>query len=166
MLALILVFVLGMILAIGCDRKSSTTTTTVGQVIFPDSNLEASVREAINIPNRSIYRPDLASLTALTAHKRGISDLTGLEYCINLVLLDLGENNINDISALAGIPNLEFLILSGNNISDISALVTNDGLSPGDIVQLQNNPLSTTSLDIYIPQLREKGVILTPIGCN
>ena len=102
----------------------------------------------------------------MTANERNISDLTGLEKCLNLVLLDLGDNNISDISALAGINGLEFLILSGNNISDISPLAANEGLSTGDIVMLQNNPLSAASLDTYIPRLREKGIILNPIKCN
>jgi hypothetical protein len=36
--------------------------------------------------------------------------------------------------------------------------VANSGLSAGDTVYLSGNPLSTTSVDVYIPQLEERGV--------
>jgi len=36
--------------------------------------------------------------------------------------------------------------------------VANSGLWAGDTVWLQNNPLSTTSVDVYIPQLEARGV--------
>ena len=73
-------------------------------------------------------------------------------------MLYLRENNIGDISPLAGLTNLEFLELWYNNISDISPLVANSGLSEGDTVDLRDNPLSTASVDIYIPQLEQRGV--------
>ena len=65
---------------------------------------------------------------------------------------------ISDISALAGLNNLEHLELQGNNISDISPLVENSGLSRGDVVWLDNNPLSNTSVNDYISQLEARGV--------
>ncbi len=117
------------------------------------------------------------------ASERGISDLTGLEYCLNLQGLALTGNGISDISALAGLSNLQGLALTGNNISDISvltglsnlevlflgsnnindisALVDNAGLSDGDTVNLMGNPLSAESINIYIPQLEERGVNIT-----
>jgi len=45
-----------------------------------------------------------------------------------------------------------------NSISDISPLVENSGLSEGDTVDLGDNPLSATSINVYIPQLEERGV--------
>ena len=94
----------------------------------------------------------------LEAGNYDIQDLTGLEYCVNLSYLYLNSNNISDISALVGLTNLRSLYLSGNNISDISPLVENSGLSNGDRVDLRGSPLSTTSMDVYIPQLEAKGV--------
>jgi hypothetical protein len=37
-------------------------------------------------------------------------------------------------------------------------LVKNLGLSQGDKVYLSNNPLSSTSMNTYIPQLQGRGV--------
>jgi len=36
--------------------------------------------------------------------------------------------------------------------------VDNEGLSEGDRVYLMGNPLSSDSINIYIPQLRARGV--------
>jgi Leucine-rich repeat (LRR) protein len=51
--------------------------------------------------------------------------------------------------------NLESLSLYYNQISDIKPLVDNVGISDGDIVDLYGNPLSDTSIEVYIPQLEE-----------
>jgi len=164
-----------LVMLVGCARSES---------IFPDENLEAAIRDALDKPvGEEITVDELANLTTLSAEGNLITDLSGLEYCTNLeslglgnnnisdisVLagltnlesLDLGDNNISDISVLAGLTNLESLGLGNNNISDISALVANSGLWAGDTVWLQDNPLSTTSLDVYIPQLEARGVDVT-----
>jgi hypothetical protein len=39
--------------------------------------------------------------------------------------------------------------------------VENSGLSVGDKVYLGDNPLSTTSINVYIPQLEARGVTVT-----
>jgi hypothetical protein len=151
-------------------------------VTFPDANLETVIREAVDKPSGPISVSDLESLVMLEAPGKGISDLTGLEYCLNLQYLGLWDsnisdisplaglinlqgleldgNNISDISALAGLNNLIWLYLYTNNISDISALVSNVGLSYGDTVDLQNNPLSAESINAYIPQLEARGVFV------
>jgi Leucine-rich repeat (LRR) protein len=54
---------------------------------------------------------------------------------------------------LAGLTNLSVLNLVDNNISDIGPLVANMGLSTGDFLWLSGNPLSSMSVNVYIPQL-------------
>ena len=111
------------------DLDSPTTTVTVScggtlraiyrvinVVTFPDPNLEAAIREAINKPTGDIYQSDLEGLTSFGAHGRGISDLTGMEYCINLTRLYLCDNQIIDLSPLANLTNLTRLYLSDNQI--------------------------------------------------
>ena len=120
-----------LVMLVGCARSES---------IFPDENLEAAIRDALDKPvGEEITVDELANLTTLSAEGNLITDLSGLEYCTNLESLGLGNNNI----------------------SDISALVANSGLWAGDTVWLQDNPLSTTSLDVYIPQLEARGVDVT-----
>ena len=127
-------------------------------VTFPDLSIEAAVREALDKPEGVISRYALSAITELWISESGIQDLTGLEHCVNLERLGLDGNNISDISALAGLTNFGVLYLENNNISDISALVNNVGLADGDTVDLENNPLSTTSVNVYIPQLVARGV--------
>ena len=83
-------------------------------VTFPGPNLETAIREALNKPEGAIYTSDLESLTELDVTTKSISDLTGLEYCTNLIALDLWKNQISDISPLAGLTNLQDLGLSYN----------------------------------------------------
>jgi Leucine-rich repeat (LRR) protein len=122
---------------------SITANFEVGDwVFFPDAELEAALREAIGKPTGRIYKSDLEELTSLSAAYRGITDLTGLEHCINLVSLDLHDNRISDISPLAGLTNLEWLDLSYNRIGDISPLA---GLTKLKWLYLYNNLISDIS---------------------
>jgi Leucine-rich repeat (LRR) protein len=117
-------------------KLNGSTTTFTAYIPFPDSNLEAVIREAINKPNGPINVFDLEPITTLTAQEKGISDLTGLEYCVNLQVLELRDNNISNISPLSSLINLRELGLWGNNISDISPL---EGLNNLKILHLHEN---------------------------
>jgi nucleoside-triphosphatase THEP1 len=75
--------------------------------------------------------------------------------------LDVEAKQINDILPLANLSSLTELGLWWNQISDISPLVDNNGLSEGDEIYLQGNPLSSDSINIYIPQLEARGVVVT-----
>jgi len=151
-------------------------------VTFVDDNLEAVVRQAIAKSEGPIYAQDMEQLTQFDAGASGISDLTGMEYATSLTILGLWSNRISDIAPLASLTDLTVLDLQNNQISDIaplgnltkltslflttngirdiSPLVDNDGFSEGDEVHLSGNPLSSTSINIYIPELEARGVIV------
>ncbi len=107
-----------------CGSPSEETTTTSKGVIFPDSNLEAAVRKATNKPQGPIYTSRLEKLTSLSLSRRNITDLTGLEYCVNLGKLELDGNPITDISLLASLPDLTQVVLEHDQIRDLSPLVS------------------------------------------
>ena len=65
---------------------------------------------------------ELAMVTMLDASEYGISDLTGIEHCVNLKNLVLRSNQISDISPLENLTSLTWLSLEHNEISDISPL--------------------------------------------
>jgi hypothetical protein len=136
-----------------------TPTEEDRPVAFADANLESLVREGIDMPEGPIYPSDLQGLTNLGCY-RGVTDLTGLEYCTNLTRFSDTVCQISDISPLANLTILRRLSLSDNQISDISPLVDNEGLSEGDLVVLAGNPLSCDSINTYIPQLEARGVIV------
>lgn len=100
----------------------------------------------------------LTSLTRLNLMGSQISDISPLSGLTNLTTLYLWGSQLSDISPLSGLTSLTTLTLWGDQISDIEPLVDNPGLSSGDYVYLSDNPLSTTSIDTYIPQLEARGV--------
>ena len=78
-------FVVVAMLLMSCGPPAETEKTTADAVVtFTDPNLETAIREAINKPVGPIYTLDLEGLTSLSALRRNISDLAGLEYCIDL----------------------------------------------------------------------------------
>ena len=132
-LAVILFILLLVSIAFGCAAPALET------VVFPDENLEAVIRDALDKPEGDITPAELAGLTMLNAEVLRITDLTGIEYCTNLSELDLDINQISDISPLASLTSLEMLSLTANQISDITPLVENSGLS--GTISLGNNNL-------------------------
>jgi len=97
-------------------------------VNFPDPGLEAAIRDAIGKPSGDILDTDLIGLTNLSAHHLMISDLTGIEYCTDLVTLYIQNNQISDLTPLSGLTDLMYLNLSNNQITSISALSSLTGL--------------------------------------
>ena len=100
---------------------------------------------------------DLLGITSLTL--RGVNDINGLEYCINLTELDAQEwsesgPDYDDQGNLLGY----ITPVSVNAISDIRPLVDNPGMGTGDSVDLGGNRLDQTSLLVYVPQLEDRGV--------
>ncbi|WP_251861201.1 cell wall-binding repeat-containing protein [Clostridium sp. Marseille-Q2269] len=108
-------------------------------------------------PNDEITKEEMESLKELSSDylsiidktgqgSRGISDLTGLEYAINLEKLDLSENKISDLSPLRNSTKIKWLELDRNYITDLSPLSKMTALehlniyNNEDIVDL--NPIS------------------------
>lgn len=94
----------------GIDTSSLATP-----VYFVDPNLRAAINKALGKDSMDILtRGDMANLTSLAAENMGISDLTGMEWAVNLTYADLKNNNINSIAPLSALPNLTSLDWTGN----------------------------------------------------
>ena len=124
------------------DRPGSEEPDGVGKVIvtavfsqgfFTDPALEDLVRDTLRKPGQELSVEDLARLRVLIGPNAGISDLSGLEHCVNLRVLMLRNNNITDLEPLLELPNLRYVSVYGN-------------------------PLSQEALCEQIPQLQEQGV--------
>jgi internalin A len=110
-------------------------------VNFPDPGLEAAIRNKIAKPTGDIHDTDLIGLRQFFAGSWGIANLEGIQHCVALTSLHLGNNQIRDISALSGLINLKSLSLYNNRIVDISALsdltkLTNLSLHHNEIVDI------------------------------
>lgn len=72
--------------------------------------------------HEKISKSQLAQIEKIESKNGSISNLDGLQYCINLSFLNLNGNQISDISSLSNLINLKYLYLERNQISDVSSL--------------------------------------------
>ncbi len=101
---------------------------SITYVDIPDANLRAVIADSLGkASDAPISKTEMASLNRLEAPDKNIRDLTGLEFALNLTLLDLGKpfgnsNEISNLLPLSGLTSLEVLDLSFNSISDVTPL--------------------------------------------
>ena len=99
-------------------------TSQQGEIVtFADSRLERKIRSILGIPyDNPLMKFHLEQLTDLNLDNSLISDLTGLETCLNLQILRAESNQISDLSPLSQLTKLRELYLSSNQITDASPL--------------------------------------------
>ena len=128
-------------------------------LVMPDPNLRAAVRDALNIADRPEVKLDASvlrrRLRGLSAKDRGISDLTGLEHATSLTSLLLQNNDISDLRPLAPLVNLTLLRLHGNQINDISLLAN---LTKLTTLLLDSNNITDVSPLANLTQLTTLGL--------
>ena len=108
-----------------CVALTLLVNAAAAQVVtIPDPNLEQLVRETLRLPNNvQIERRHMLQLRDLDAGgNREILNITGLEYAINIVSLNLYDNPIEDISPLANMTKMTGFNLWGCRIVDLSPL--------------------------------------------
>lgn len=109
----------------GTDDVVAENLITVREVIrFPDTNLDAALRVALNRDVGSIRVADLEKLRSFDGTGAGITNLSGLDKAVNLQELYLEENNIVDISPLSTMHALRALNLRDNQIVTLTPLST------------------------------------------
>lgn len=104
---------------------------------------------------------DMTELTKLFLHYNSVSDITPLSNLTKMEELYLPYNALQDLTALTGLDSLSILDVKDNNIFDIYPLVQNSEFANGDMVDLTDNPLNTSSVNTYIPDLQTRGVVVT-----
>lgn len=160
-------------LAVKPDNKSSTKSHTnpvlaAGMqatvvVHFNDPNLEKAIRDALNKPTGDITDADMAQITILSISKKDISDLTGLEYAINMIDLTITNTKIlEDLSPIENLIKLEKLCLNANKIKNIFAIQNLNKLKSLRLCSNQISDISVlqslnqlTSLDLYFNQIKD-----------
>jgi len=140
-------------------------------VQFSDPGLEAAVRNALGKPTGTIHQTDLAGLTTLDATGRGIVDLEGIQYCVNLVTLYLANNSIANLAQLAALAHLRTLHLYSNAITDIAPLSGLIGLRQLELYAngiSDINPLAgllnLTLLDLHHNQIEDISALVGNAG--
>ena len=100
----------------------------------------------------------LTSIFSLNLSFNKIKNLSPLSDLTALLWLNLIANNIDELSPLENLTALKRLDLFRNEVNDILPLVNNPGMDDGDELVLPHNPLNDISIDVYIPELRARGV--------
>ncbi|MBU0984263.1 MAG: leucine-rich repeat domain-containing protein, partial [candidate division Zixibacteria bacterium] len=126
----------------GASNCVSATCFNDFTVTIPDTGLQAAIRDRISKPSGDILKSDLTGITDLPADDRAIADLTGLEYCENLIMLNIIGNNVSDLSPLTNLSQLTQLHAGQNVISDITPIA---GLSGLTWLRLNENQITDIS---------------------
>lgn len=119
-------------------------------VSIPDPGLDSAIREALQKPSGPLTEQDLLALTNLTAITRNISNLQGLEFALNLSLLNLDDNNITNFSGLTGLTNLSNLDLSENPLTDLTFPIALPKLT---VLRVENGALTNLALPAGLTEL-------------
>ncbi|MBN2354632.1 leucine-rich repeat domain-containing protein [candidate division KSB1 bacterium] len=99
----------------------------------------------------AFQRSDLENTEGeLALTNAGISDLSGVEYCRNLTVLDLSQNDLVDVTRLGGLEMLEELYLAENDIFSIDSLAFLTRLKKLDIAF---NHIEDISVLFDLPEL-------------
>ena len=113
--------------------------------LFPDKALEAIVRGYVfekRNTDKPLVEADVQNISTIQGKFRKgeqVKNLTGLEKCRSLALLDLSGHAITDLTPIKELKNLQSVDLSGNSIQDIKPLA---GLTGLQYLQLEQNEIS------------------------
>ena len=133
-----------------------------GTLHIPDTNLRAAIAETLGkAPNAVITSEDMKGLTRLVADRKGIQDLTGLEYATNLERIEFRDNAISDLTPLRGLIRLNNIKLRDNVIKDVSPL---GGLVSVDWMGLEENVITDLSPLKGLVKLNGIGISGNPIS--
>lgn len=136
-------------------------------VPIADANLEAAIRQEINLPKGEIHLKDISEVRTLNMLAMGINDLDGIQYFANLTWLDVGNNLISDLTPITYLNNLSLLRVHGNLIYDISPLESCVSISELDLasnyiedISLLENLTNLTWLDLHSNKVSDATAIM------
>ena len=117
-----------------------TRAPAPADVTIADPLIRAAIEAALGkAAGEAISQDEMTEVTLLEVKDAGISDLTGLEYAVNLTRLTLKGNDIADLGPLAGLTNLTNLNLNDNAIANLTPLANMSRLR---ILLLRDNAIA------------------------
>lgn len=135
--------------------KSVSATAADTIVQFDDVNLENAITSQLGFEEGTpITVANMESLTEIWAYEANISDLTGLEYAINLQFLIVTSNNIQDLTPISQLKNLQYVDFSYNHVDSLDGVANLTSLvsigfsytKVSDLSTLLNLPLLTEAV--------------------
>lgn len=87
-------------------------------VNFTDPVLKMAILTNLRLPDVSeVTEEDMTRVINLTLGTANISNLSGLEYAINLTSFDMRTNGVTDFSPIENLSKLEYVSLQGTNVT-------------------------------------------------
>ena len=118
------------------------------RVAMTDQNLRAAINGALGRDQMStISQGDMLQLSTLDISNRGISNLTGMQYAVNLTSLDARNNRIASPALLAPLSKLTQVFLTGNPLSIGDS--DGDGFSDIEESLFGTNPTNAASHPVF-----------------
>ena len=110
----------------------------------PDAPITVSQMEQFSDIGHRGHTRNGVYVEGRTLEDKGIRDLTGLEFAINLKILSLKRNEISNLTPLSRLTKLEYLDIIGdnNNVSDLSPIANLTNIKQ---LNLGGNPISDLS---------------------
>lgn len=109
-----------------CNLKSSQVYTSNEKstiINIPDLNLKKVINTKLGkSKNASITKSELESIENIWSPEQNITNLEGLQYCINLKSISMRYNNISNLAPLSGLSKLEHIDISHNKITSTASL--------------------------------------------
>ncbi|WP_169089609.1 stalk domain-containing protein [Paenibacillus sp. PL91] len=146
-------FLIIFILCLGFPGQAYMEASSQQAVVFQDPNLEQAIKSWLGKKDdESLTKADLESLTVVYLEGRGIKDLRGLEYAVNITQLSLNGNEITDLTPLKKLSKIHTLSLKGNKIKSIEELSL---LKEIKYLSISYNQISSLDLVKQLPHLNE-----------
>ncbi|MEO1132260.1 MAG: leucine-rich repeat domain-containing protein, partial [Cyanobacteria bacterium J06639_1] len=127
---------------------------------FADANLEAAVRDRLDIPTGDIPAEEARRrVTFLSLSNRDVASLEGIDQLVNLERLFLSNNTITDLTPLVGLNRLEEVGAFGNAIADLSPLASLPNLK---VLDVRSNQITSIAPLANAEQLTELSIGSNP----
>ena len=136
------------------EKKNKTFNTKTSEYTFYEA-IKMRMYGTLEVEFPSYYLEDIDELELSEA---GISDLSGVEYCIHTSSLDLSGNKISDLSPLWNLKNLKEINLAYNEISILDWLI--------NLQQLQNINLSENQITDISPLMQLERLVFADLSGN
>ena len=125
-------------------------------LVFDDPMFEKALRDAMDIHDRPITQKDAYMVQEINIHNDKsegsmFTDISPIQYFVNLERLEFNSNLISDLSPLASLTKLQMLNVAYNQVSDITPLQNLTNLSE---LYLGYNQISDVSALAGLAELR------------
>ncbi len=139
---------------VAIDIPVQGSSANLQTVVFEDPILEQCIRDLINKPVGDITSADLAPITNLNLRGKNITSIEGLQFFVNLRILDLRGNNLTDLfrtfEILDGLPLYclyrDFQRPSGTNPANLTEVQITD--QAGRPVYVVVDPTELETIDV------------------